>query len=439
MNADSGRRAAWLAWALGALVTAMALAALGLDLISPVGKTRTAGLSVEVLFGGLAILLAVLAALIIARQPRNVVGWLLLLPAINLAFGGLANRYLAAFPEAPRVLTLPLWLLVWYSGWSWLLLIFPLVLIPLVFPTGRLLGARWKWVAAALAAQAAYFLFMATFAAQIYPAAAEAATWTVPNPIGFLSDEQIGALIGPWLGVLAVLTLLCVASLFVRYRRSGTMVRTQIKWLLYACGLFALVYVPQLVLPLETATGEPTLVGSILSAAFGFALVAIPAAIAIAILRYRLWDIDVIIRRTLIYSVLTGILGLIYVGGVLVLQPALSRLTGQGSELATVLSTLAIAALFVPARRGVQGFIDRRFYRRKYDAARTLAVFSERLRDEVELEALARDLTGVVQQTMQPASVGLWLMARPPTVPLNSPGTAPHADTGGTPPASVDA
>jgi hypothetical protein len=140
---------------------------------------------------------------------------------------------------------------------------------------------------------------------------------------------------------------------------------------------------------------------------------ALPLCLAIAITRYRLWDIDVIIRRTLIYSVLTAVLGLAYLGSVLVLQPLLARLTGQGSALATVLSTLVVAALFVPVRNRVQRAIDRRFYRRKYDAARTLAGFGAQARDEVDLDRLSGHLIDVVEDTMQPASLGLWLKAAP--------------------------
>jgi hypothetical protein len=138
----------------------------------------------------------------------------------------------------------------------------------------------------------------------------------------------------------------------------------------------------------------------------------IPILIAVAILRYRLWDIDVIIRRTLIYSVLSALLVLAYLGSILILQPLLTRLTGQGSALATVLSTLLIAGLAAPLRRRVQATIDRRFYRRKYDAARVLAAFGANLRDETDLGRLSERLRAVVQETMEPESVGLWLRGK---------------------------
>jgi hypothetical protein len=150
-----------------------------------------------------------------------------------------------------------------------------------------------------------------------------------------------------------------------------------------------------------------------MDALFVFAL--IPLAIGIAILRYRLYDIDVIINRALVYGSLTVTLVLVYLGGVVALQAALRVLTGQESTLAVVASTLAIAALFVPLRRRVQAFVDRRFYRRKYDAAKTLAAFNARLRDETRLDALSEDLIGVITRTVQPAHASLWL--RPETAP----------------------
>jgi hypothetical protein len=209
--------------------------------------------------------------------------------------------------------------------------------------------------------------------------------------------------------------VLCVASLFVRYRRAGAVERTQLRWLLYACGLFLVVYLPAGTSLTETPTGEPTAFGVMVNIGFSLTTTAIPIAIAIAILRYRLWDIDVVIRRTLIYSVLSAVLALTYFGSVLVLENISRYFTGDGQNgLVVVLSTLAIAAFFGPLRMRVQSAIDQRFYRRKYDAARTLAGFASGARDEVELEHLSGRLVEVVEQTMQPAHVSLWLKARTP-------------------------
>jgi hypothetical protein len=174
--------------------------------------------------------------------------------------------------------------------------------------------------------------------------------------------------------------------------------------------LFLVVYVGDFVGGLG---GKSSVGGYIWGVFFGLSVIALPAAIGIAILRYRLYDIDVVINRTLVYGSLTIMLVALYFGGIVVLQRVFVALTGQQSTLAVVASTLAIAALFNPLRRRVQAFVDRRFYRRKYDAAKTLQGFSEKLRDETDLEALSDELVGVVRETMQPAHVSLWL--RPET------------------------
>jgi hypothetical protein len=198
------------------------------------------------------------------------------------------------------------------------------------------------------------------------------------------------------------------ASLVVRFRRSGSVERQQIKWL-----AFAAVAVPVWFLtnaPIEAASRT---LFDVMEALIFVAL--IPVAAGVAILRYRLYDIDVIINRTLVYGSLTATLVAAYFGGIVVLQRLFVVLTGERSTLAVVASTLLIAALFNPLRSRVQRFVDRRFYRRKYDAAKTLDAFNARLREEIDLEALSDDLVGVARGTVQPAHVSLWL--RPETAP----------------------
>jgi hypothetical protein len=201
-------------------------------------------------------------------------------------------------------------------------------------------------------------------------------------------------------------------SLLMRLRRAVGVERQQLKWFAYSAAIFALSIV-LIAIPLAVET--PPWYELAATAVFTAAGTAITISIGIAILRYRLYDIDILINRTLVYGSLTAMLALIYFSGVAATQTIFRVLTGQQEQpqLAIVVSTLAIAALFNPLRHRIQGFIDRSFYRRKYDAAKTMAHFSSKLRDETDLEALREDLVGVVRETMQPAHVSLWL--RPDT------------------------
>jgi hypothetical protein len=207
----------------------------------------------------------------------------------------------------------------------------------------------------------------------------------------------------------AVSPLLFVAvalSVLARLRRAVGVERQQIKWLAYAAAIFAV----SIILNVITATIDPPRWAELANLViFSVAGATLPIAIGIAILRYRLYDIDVIINRTLVYGSLTAMLAAVYLGSVVVLQYALRTLTGEGSQLAVVASTLAIAALFNPLRRRVQALVDRRFYRSKYDAAKTLDAFSAKLRAETDLETLNSELVGVVRKTVQPAHTSLWL------------------------------
>jgi hypothetical protein len=207
---------------------------------------------------------------------------------------------------------------------------------------------------------------------------------------------------------LLVLLAACAVALFVRYRRANDTEREQIKWLLYACAVFVVVFVGGTV---SEVAGSNSLSGYAWGILFGLSLIMLPAAIAIAVLRYRLYEIDVVINRTLVYGPLTAMLVVVYFGVVVGMQAVFRALTEQEqqTQLAVVVSTLAIAALFAPLRRRIQSFIDRRFYRRKYDARKTLEAFSAKLRDATDLDGLNDDLVGVVGETMQPAYVSVWL------------------------------
>jgi hypothetical protein len=225
-------------------------------------------------------------------------------------------------------------------------------------------------------------------------------------------------------GVIALLPVCILASavsLFWRYRHSGGEVRQQIKWVAFAASFVGVMYLSAVVIGLFFApvaswgSGDVSLLGDILLNAVLLSYAGVPIAVGFAVLKYRLYDIDVVINRTLVYGALTAALALTYFGGVATTQAIVHALTGQEQQpqLAIVVSTLVIAALFTPLRSRIQGFIDRRFYRSKYDAAKTLEAFSAKLRDETDLDSLSDDLVGVVKETMQPSHVSLWL--RPDT------------------------
>jgi hypothetical protein len=290
----------------------------------------------------------------------------------------------------------------WIGSWYWfLLLALALIYLPLLFPDGRLPSRRWVPLAVLAGIGSSGVVVLGAFAdtLPVYWAPG----YEIDNPIGieglaFVEDLPI---FGVLTGFLFVVVVGAGASVVVRFRRSHGVERQQMKWFLYVAALLLLIPV---------AYWLPATISNVL---FGVVLVALPTAIAIAVLGYRLYDIDLVINRTLVYGPLTATLALVYVGGVVFLQYAFRTLTGQESQLAVVASTLAIAALFNPLRRRVQAFVDRRFYRRKYDARKTLEALSAKLRNETDLDALSDDLTSVVGDTMQPAHVSLWL--RPDT------------------------
>jgi uncharacterized membrane protein YhdT len=231
----------------------------------------------------------------------------------------------------------------------------------------------------------------------------------IENPLGI--DGLTGVYATLLLFVSPLLTAAAAFSLFVRLRRTVGVERQQIKWFAYAA--VATVSASTLAYVIPRVIDTPLWferAGFVLNVAF---VPAIPVSIGIAILRYRLYDIDIIINRTLVYGTLTVLLAGLYEGSIVLLQEAFRTLTGQQSGLAIVASTLLIAALFTPFRRRIQSFIDKRFYRRKYDARRTLEAFSAKLRNETDLDALSEDLVGVVRETMQPVHVSLWLHPDP--------------------------
>jgi hypothetical protein len=401
-----------LAWSLYGLVTCLSIIWYGADLLSQDGSRSALYLVGEALISLVApVIFAIVAALIVSRQPRNTIGWLLMVPVGLYVVGGPLATYIESIAPSSPAPTVTLLMVVWFNSWNWLLLIIPLLYIPLLFPSGRPPTPHWRWVGVAVIVWATLFVLLATLVQQIN--AGTKPNLVFDNPIGVLREDTVERLVSVWIAGLLALVVACAVALFVRYRHANETEREQIKWLLYASAVFLVVYVGGFVSGLG---GTTSLGGYIWGIFFGLSVITLPAAIGIAILRYRLYDIDVVINRTLVYGSLTAMLGAVYVGGVATTQALFRALTGQEQQpqLAVVISTLVIAALFMPLRRRIQGFIDRRFYRSKYDARKTLEAFSAKLRDETDLDALSDDVVGVVRETMQPIHVSLWLRPDPP-------------------------
>jgi len=347
----------------------------------------------------------VVGALVATLRPDNAVGWLLLAIAISLAVPEVGLAYVRKPMSSGDFAA------VWFAGW-WQIVPYMLALglLPLVFPDGRLLSPRWRPVV---------WLGGIALALSIVGAALQPGPLDVPirvqNPLGVGGGAADAVGIARWTGdtLRAVVGVLAAGSLAVRFRRARGVERQQLKWLV----LVALVALAGLLvsnaaarLPGRWLTPAGDIAWNVLLFAF---VLGLPAAVGIAILRHRLYDIDLVIKRTLVYGSLTALLVATYLVLVLAFRLALDPLAGE-SDLAVAGSTLAVAALFRPARSRIQALVDRRLYRSRYDAARTLDGFSARLRDELDLETLGADLRAVVRDTMQPAHVSLWLReARP--------------------------
>ena len=356
---------------------------------------------------------ALVGAVVASRQPRNPVGWFLVVSATCWAVNEATGRY-AVYGLVIEPGSLPLArLMAWPSTWMWepaLLLIG--LFLPLYFPDGHLLSPRWRpvlWLALLFSVGFGVF-FGALFPGEV-DELSPGVGGDVPGVVNPLGIEALRPLdrvtqVDIILAVLLMVLVLCsVASLVVRFRRSSGEERQQMKWLTYAAAAYFATLLLVMSLPADSAWYRA--VDSLST----LVLAGLPVAVGIAILKYRLYEIDLIINRTLVYGSLTVMLALIYFGGVATTQAIFRALTGQQEQpqLAVVVSTLAIAALFMPLRHRIQSFIDRRFYRSKYNARKTLEAFSAQLRNETDLDALNSDLVGVVRETMQPAHVSLWL------------------------------
>jgi hypothetical protein len=362
----------------------------------------------EIVFLLVVISFSFMGALVVVRAGGNRVGVLMMLAAFVMADP--FSLYLNTFhPGQPAVLTPALWLILWTHNTLNFLWFIVLFLIVLNFPDGRLPSSRWKWVYFVSAGSLLLSGLAYMFKEQIGPLSGN---WNVTNPLGYFSGSEFELV-----SLLAVIGLMAMAagslvSIFFRYRRAAAVEREQIKWLLFAGALVILamlfIFVYSAVTPGDTdAIWQGWAVVPLILSVLVF-----PLSIANAILRHNLWDINVIIRKTLIYTVMTILLAMVYFGVVILLQSIFVAVSGQQSAISIVVSTLVIATLFAPLRRRVQDFIDRRFYRRRYDAEKTLIDFSQFVRDETDMEALTAELLRVTEETMQPEQVSIWLKQR---------------------------
>jgi hypothetical protein len=375
-------------------VNRIALGLLGLTVaLTGAGVAFSAGREAAfdtVLFALLALTLAAVGTLIVSRHPEHRIGWILCGFGLwgSIVEAGQGYGYLAAEHGWPAGAAGE-----WLVFCSWIVDAALWTIVVLLFPAGRLPSRRWRpvvWASLAGAALALLGLGLSSDSGDQFAGGAN--PLAVDSPLVDLAFV-VGAVV--LLGAFAA----AVVSLVRRLRRSRGVERQQLKWFAYAgLGL-------TLIFPFATAFWYSSVLVQVVTS---LALNAMPIAIGIAILRYRLYDIDLVIRRTLVYAALTATLVASYLAGVLLLQLALGPLT-EDNDLAIAGSTLAAAALFRPARARIQAIVDRRFFRRRYDAERTLQRFGSHLRDEVELDAVVGDLRAVVADTMQPAHVSLWL------------------------------
>jgi hypothetical protein len=343
---------------------------------------------------------AVVGAVLVSKRPTNLIGWIMAVVALMVAIfpaGGTYATYVMVTRGQPDALAV---VGAWAGSWYWYVLIaLAVIYLPLLFPDGRLPSRRWLPVAVVPGIGTLTIVVLGALVDTLFVEGAG----KIDNPIGieglaFAEDLPVFGLLN---GLLIVGLVGAVASVVVRFRRSRGAERQQMKWFVYAATLILLAPVVDRL---------PDVVNGVW---LSLVLIATSTAIGIAVLRYRLYDIDVVINRTLVYGSLTAMLVALYFVGIVLLQRVFVILTGEESTVAVVASTLTIAALFNPLRHRLQRFVDRRFYRRKYDSRKTMEAFSTTLRDETDLQALSDHLVGVVAETMQPEHVGLWL--RPAT------------------------
>ena len=402
----STHSATWLAWSMCAL--SLALTALGL-LLLVLGRLRSGANIFDywIETTAIAVSFSIVGAIIASRRSGHPVGWLFCAIGLLAAADHFCGEYATyALSEQPHPLPAGE-AAAWIRSWVWSVTGGLGVFLLLLFPDGRMPGVRWRYLAWLNAVVAV----LGAIALAFSPGPIDG-LGPISNPLGV--DSLGSAAMGSAVELVEVLqvaiALAAAVSPFVRLRHGQFEKRQQIKWFAYAATILI---VGAGVMAMVPAVTEAWWVRSLGLALYVVGIVGVPVAVGIAILRHHLYNIDHIINRTLVYGSLTAALSLLYIGSAVLLQEILGDLTGKNSQLAVVASTLAIVALFNPLRHRIQSFIDRRFYRSKYDARKTLEAFSNKLRHETDLDALREDLTNVVSETMHPSHVSLWLRPDP--------------------------
>ena len=394
-------RAPVVAWSLALLGVGFVVALGLLDVAN--GQRQSPSIVGE--FVGLAFL--AVGALVASRRPRNPIGWIYLVGTVLTEIGGsnsFADQYtLYALVTRPGSLPAAQWI-AWFAQPALQLGFFGLLVLPLLlFPDGRLPSPRWRPVAVAAGVAIAAHAVALAFGPVRSPV-------ELSNPVGVSALAGAANASAGLSGLLLIgLTLACASAPVIRFRRAAGPEREQLKWFAYGVAWIPTVALTGIVLGLAVPSVMRVIAGDF----WPLSLVGLPIATAIAILRYRLYDIDVLINRTLVYGVTTSAIAVAFFGGIVVLQAILRPVT-TGSELAVAVSTLVSFALFQPLRSRVQVGVDRRFYRARYDAAQTLDAFSAALSHEVDLDAVRAELISAVAQTVQPAHAGVWLRERAP-------------------------